>query len=168
MSDVERRIDELARTVGGGYSRRTLLRMCFGLVGAVLAAPVTTAWAQGSSQNVCAELCRQLPPGRDRGKCIAAAAQGVVCTAPHPGTLIVSPFCCGPGESCCREACCPPGSTCVRFSDNFGCSPACGPDHPCGSGESCCQRFPGQGYCCPAGTGCTTGEAGIALCIKAA
>lgn len=183
MTEVERRFDELARAVAEkGHTRRGVMKIGLGIVGAALASAFTgRAMADGSSD--CAHFCNDaFPPGPERGDCKSAAAHGeglcVECGADVTRICPRSapPRCCPPRTECCgtkacckvrsqiccplQNMCCPRGTVC---SDQ-GCLTPCGAD-VCPPGATCCEDpATGIAVCCPPDLRCEIGDAGP-LCL---
>jgi hypothetical protein len=158
----EQRFDALARAVSAGTSRRRVLGVLAGSLGAMLGGhPVTRA--QGNSRN--AQRCQKggwqtlassetpTVPFASESACVSYGAQVgppvplVVnpCAGQDDGTLCSAGVCCG--EQCHGGACCP--------DNNAGCSgttPACTDGtcvcqgNSCGSGQICVD-----GTCSPCG-----------------
>jgi len=181
-------MDELAKALASGISRRDALRLISGsLVGVVLSAMgIEQASAAKGRNSDCVEFCKQIyPPGAARGQCISEAAQGRgpcydcggsiyrMCS-PDPYDLSRG-VCCAPGQACrngmCTPVqagiaiCFPAGRTCS--SGEVCCADGCcGPIRECVDGRCVCPaniETCGDG-CCPAGYICTLDETGAGIC----
>jgi hypothetical protein len=117
------RFDGLARRFATATSRRGFLRgVVIGGAGSALAGRGHLAPDTAAQNAECASFCQQLPPGPERGRCVAEAANGTgLC------------FQCGPGSSDPDQQLC--GGVCVdTATDALNCR-QCG--EVCDSGETC-------------------------------
>ena len=163
-------IDDAARMMAIGRSRREVLRYLGGLVG-VLAAGAPSAVVEaaspstgGGGNHVFARWCNEIfPAGRDRGKCKKAAARGegpcYECGphAPSGSTRVLcGQICCGPEQTCvdgrcscsagnaCGELCCRPTEFFDCCDNRLCCNGSCCEGKCCRPYSFCCA-----GKCCP-------------------
>jgi hypothetical protein len=147
MTELQFRFDELSRAIESPRSRRHVLKLGVGLVGAAVAATFPGR-ARGQA-NLCRDICLSLPPGPLRGECFKAAAQSdpsglcAQCGA-DPTRLCTN----GTNFDCCSETehCCATSGTCVTCRPNETFSPAtctCECAIPCC--EKCCAPTE---FCC--------------------
>ncbi len=158
----QRRFDDLARSTAVGASRRALLR---GLAGGALGGALALlGGGSARAQNRCSAFCKELPPGRERGRCRADCAHGeglFVRCGEDPDRLCLAAdgtaICCDAGRPCVDGACEPPpppppppgGDGCVCSLTAEG--------EPCAADGECCTGYCADEY----GLGqaiCTYGE----------
>jgi hypothetical protein len=117
------RFDGLARRFATATNRRGFLRgVVIGGAGSVLAGRGHLAPDTAAQQADCASFCQQLPPGPERGRCVADAANGTgLC------------FQCGPSSTDPAQQLC--GGGCVDTSTHTQHCGFCG--EVCASGQIC-------------------------------
>ena len=173
MSDAEARLDELSKALASGHTRRGVLKIGLGLVGAVVAGVLpgragASPDPDGGGASDCAHFCKQFPPTK-RDDCIHACKAAPcqrdptrICPGSDPVTCCPPEFggpraCCGveARTTCCNlragEVCCPSQARCLsqcsppRIPDPVQCACVCPPETR--------ECTPG-GTCCPAGQEC--------------
>jgi len=160
MTDVQVRLDEFSRALYERRSRRSLLKLGLGLVGATFAASLPGR-AAGAGANMCRDLCLTLPPGPERGECFRQAAQqdpaSFCARCGGDATRICgdvsNQVCCDPttGQNCCAL-----NSTCVTCRTNETFNPA-----TC----ACECAIPCRNVCCAAGQFCCNESCSICAAI---
>lgn len=142
MTDFERKLDELARTVAEErQTRRSALKLGLGVLGAAVASAFPArAWAghrpghQPDNNSAAAHFCNAIFPEDDpsRGECKSAAAHG-------EGVFFQ---CGGDPTRFCVDKCCAAGEVCNPATGEClaPCTP-CPPDACCEPGEICCQQL---------------------------
>jgi hypothetical protein len=160
----EARFDRVVRWAGSVTTRRVLLGVVAGLAGA---GPLAAAGAARRGPR-CRRLCQEaLPPGRERGRCIARAARGAgfcagdcagadACTSPPGG--------CGGSWRCfCATTTEDEGlclDTVLLDSRERVCLPGCTASSECGVGSRCvrigsrCGTCGQESVCVPLSAGC--------------
>lgn len=146
--------DDVAKAMAGGVSRRQVLKLFGGTVGAgLLAAGTTTEVALAAPSN-CAVFCGKtsFTSGPAHAACMQACNQcggdiSRICSGP------TNAVCCAPGTSCCigptgAAFCCPSGTVC-----NFGTGACVVPPAFCV--PTCADTCSSSG-----GTGCNAACAG--------
>jgi hypothetical protein len=170
MTDVEHRLEDLSKAVASGHTRRGVVKLGLGFLGAAVVAALpgrasahhnpSHTGGQGSSD--CAHFCNDFPEGQ-KDNCLHACkadpcarnpenicplgGDPIRCCPEGPATCCGTTTCCRAGETCCPTLdgsgrCCPQGTGC------------CGTSSCCRAGETCCPTLDGRGRCCPQGTGC--------------
>jgi len=158
VTELERALDNLARSMASGCSRRDALRLAIAFAGAAITStlPVRVAADDaGGGNNACAHFCNALPDALV-GPCVSAASHGtgpcfqcgpksVPAGQPFEGFCGTFPnlVCCGPGQTCCNGVCgdgCG-GDPCGTLLSNGTCA------HPCdcatgGTTSTCQGGFP--------------------------
>jgi hypothetical protein len=84
---VDHSLDDLAKGLARGtISRREAVRlMGAALLGGALASVPGMALGQSGGNSACAQCCQEtFPPGRERGQCVSACAQGEGPCGPCP------------------------------------------------------------------------------------
>lgn len=130
---MEHRLDELAKALAGGMSRREALRRVGGLMGAVLASLGLgrTAWSAPAPN--CVQFCKDcgISPsnGVAFGQCVSSCAK---CQGKGRTNFCDCPTAASPDVPCCHddEACCP--SRGVRYI-------CCEPGLVCSGADACTQ-----------------------------
>jgi hypothetical protein len=179
MNDFERRLDELSRAVvEGRQTRRSVLKLGFGVLGAAVASAFPArVWAghqpghQADNNSAAAHFCNALFAEDDprRGECKSTAAHGE------------GPFfeCGGDPTRFCVDKCCREDQICNAATGEC-LSPGgtqCGPLRVCFEGTTCCHVegslfgaccLPGD-VCCAAGGifgGATCCPPGLPVCLR--
>lgn len=187
---MEHWLDNLARNLAGGRSRRAALRQLgaglVGLVGSLL--PSGLVRAQDGGNSACADWCNAVFSGPARGSCKSEAAHGRgPCYDCGPGAPAGSDRVLADGHcvQTCRagEVLDATTRTCGCPSGQKPCGDACIPNEQCCSDEDCsggkvCQsgacvcpsgRRPCGSSCIPDGDCCTGAEcSGGKVCLKGA
>ncbi len=152
------RFDTITKALATGATRRDTLRgLAAGLVGAALAAVIPRQVGAQQGEQACAAFCQSLPPGPQRGRCVAECGTGQgglfdacdgdlggVCTDAD-GTISCPSFSSDP-DNCggCAEAgtgatagdICPAGDICSGGACT--CTQGGGAYPPCGADSACC------------------------------
>lgn len=115
MSDAsQQRFDDLARSLAeNGHSRRGLLKVGLGFVGAAAAGVLPGVARAGGGNSSCVDFCKSVFPdgGSDYGHCVADAAHGeglcFTCgpKAPPSHGPLCDTVCCAGTEVCCNHQC---------------------------------------------------------------
>ena len=121
--NVERRFDDLARSLAQGRTRKSVLKAGVGAIGMAVAAalPGRARADQPQGNDDCAHFCTSVfPPGPARGDCISAAAHGEgICFECGPAAIqppvrvLCVDLCCAVGEICCNDHCVNPATACT-------------------------------------------------------
>lgn len=143
--------DDVVKLLGTDSSRRRLLRKLAGGVAGTLLVRLTGAGASAASD--CATFCANLPPGPERGQCVADCAQGGgglfgQCQG-DPTRLCVASggtaACCPAGQVCVGGVCqCPSGTELCGGQ----CYPPCESGSVRGSDCTCHGACPAEDCCC--------------------
>jgi hypothetical protein len=173
----DKRFDQLARMVGKGASRRSIIKGLLGLGGSAIAGTVVTNDADARFVGTRPTIPPPPPPACPSGQ---AKCNGICC--PY-GRCFDGVCCPDAGSTRCGAGCCPAGRQCTTDGDccpagQDACGAICCPDGTCarsGNTDICCvvtAQNPGaflcgleccaselqccDGECCPAGTVCLT------------
>src|SRR5947208_2501669 len=170
--NVERRFDDLAKSLAKGHTRKSVLKVGVGALGAAVAAalPGRARADQPQGNDDCAHFCNTVfPPGPLRGDCKSAAAhaQGI-CFECGPGSPVQPPLqvlcvdvCCDIGEVCCNQHCVSPVCTNGHVFNPTTCTCVCPPTAPTECNGTCTNTTVDVHNCGTCGHTCPTGAACI-------
>jgi hypothetical protein len=147
------RFDKITKALVSGTSRRAVLRrLGAGLAGLGLMTGGHRVVRADRVMDVCAEFCRQLPEGRERGECVRKASQG---TGPC--------YDCGPAATSANNVFCRKTQACVIDNCRFNqqgrllfnpdtCACDCRPQYVENECGYCMVPCEPDGDQCPSGT----------------
>jgi hypothetical protein len=140
---MSHQFDELAKALAQGVPRREALRRIgTGLVGALLAS-VGLGEAWGQSGNNCTNLCRQIPPGPNRGRCLRNCQECGGDVTRVCRTAFGNTICCPPHYICCDGVCVDKTAP----ENCGGCGNRCAADEVCRAAPTGGQPY-NDYFCC--------------------